>query len=334
MKSIPVTIFCGFLGAGKTTMINKLLESRKTRNPFIIINEFGSVSIDGELVTEIDPDKIYQMNNGCLCCVANNDLVSVFANVMTLIESGEANIDSVLIELSGLADPGPVIQTVLNTPYMSDYFHIDSVYTLVDVRNIREQLTLYQESLPQIAYADRVLLSKFIPERFDRRIIKELHTINPFVDVQTLDLEDLQYEQYIGLNLFEGKHEDKDDFEERLGFMMQQFNDYHHHSHEKNHCHHSSINSFTITSHQSFSVKVIEEWLHHVIKLYGERILRFKGIVGVEGYDNKLIIQGVNTWFQLDKGSRWTDIPETKIVFIGNSLPEDEIKNLLQATGI
>lgn len=179
-----------------------------------------------------------------------------------------------------------------------------------------------------------VLLSKFIPERFDRKIIKELHTINPFDDVQTLDLEDMQYEQYIGQNLFEGKHEDKDDFEERLGCMMQQFNDYHHHSHEKNHCHHSPINSFTITSNQSFSVKVLEEWLHKVIKLYGERILRFKGIVDVEGFANKLIIQGVNTWFQLDKGSRWTDKPETKIVFIGNSLPEDDIKNLLQATVI
>lgn len=154
MKPIPVTIFCGFLGAGKTTMINKLLESRKTKTPFIIINEFGSVSIAGELVTEIDSDKIFQMNNGCLCCVASNDLVSIFAKVITMIESGEANIESVFIELSGLTDPEPVIQTVLNTPYMSNYFNIDSIFTLVDVRNIREQLNLYQESIPQIAYAD------------------------------------------------------------------------------------------------------------------------------------------------------------------------------------
>ena len=326
MERIPVILLSGFLGSGKTTFLNHLVADAKDKNIFVIMNEYGDISIDAELLYEIDDEKIYEINSNCMCCVGTNELKTTFGRVITLMEQNRIRIDHIVIELSGLAEPWPIIQTITETPFLSDYFYIDSVYTLLDTVNGLKQLSKYPELKEQLLYADSILLTKAEDlANVDPDLMNQIRVINPFAPVELLALTKENYKNYFDRNLFGQKTRD---FEENLkSSLLNQ--ETHHHDHSSHR--HSDISNFVLRVPGRLSTKQIEKWLVELIKRYEDQLVRFKGIIAVEGYDHQLILQGVNTWYQLNKGRQWQEdeILQSIIVIIGHQIDKDEVEALL-----
>lgn len=325
MNSIPVTILSGFLGSGKTTFLNQMIKSNREKNIFVIMNEFGEINIDSELLVEIEDTQIYQLNNGCMCCVANNEMKSTFAKIMTLKDQGEVNIDHIVIELSGLANPEPVIRTITDTPFLCDCFYIDSVYALVDSQNGMNQLGKFEEMAPQILYADKILLTKEAQNQL-KQLMDKIHQINPFIPVEAIEFEGDVAGRYLDKNLFGQKPVAFNDYLNKWisNYSDNSPNNDHHH-------HHSDLISFAFELEASFKADQVEKWLEALIKEYGADLVRYKGLMAVEEFDHQLIVQGVHQWFQLNRGNAWkTNEPRvTRMVFIGHNLEPIRIKQLL-----
>lgn len=324
LSQIPVTIFSGFLGSGKTTLINQLMNDPDKQSTFIIMNEFGETSIDHELIAQIDQQNIYQLNNGCFCCIAKNDLVSTFAKIMTMINQKIQTIDRIVIELSGLAEPSPIIQTILKTPFLSDYFSIDSIIGVVDAKNILYQLEHYPEASHQLSYTDKVILTKWENCPNLDEVVHVLHQLNPLAEVENIVLDEIVYKKIIGLNLFQTSHTMQHSKTNVLTSVAD-----HHFNH-----HLSGVNSFSIVIFDSIEAKQVDWWLEQLIEIYGMNLMRYKGYINIQGYDHPLIIQGVNTTFHMSKGTKWKGVRKSKIVFIGTNLDQKTIMNLLMVAPV
>lgn len=364
MELIPITVLTGFLGAGKTTLINRIIKQKDTdENIVIIINEFGEVSVDSDLVMNTEED-IYEMNNGCMCCVVRQDIVDMLQNIKSINDKKNLDINHVIIETSGLADPAPIVQVILQSPELQENFVIDSVVTLVDASNALYQLSHYKEAVDQIAFTDTIMITKKEKVEIDtyNAVIREIREINPYVQITDLDIETVNMTDVIGQDLFDRALSSKEKLLEDLENMNENLEHTHHHDHDHHehdeHCHHdhehgedcdcghhhdhdhdhhdhdhmhhhhhsSGIDSFSIRTTKPLNLDKLNQWTSRLIFTYGQDLMRYKGILYIEGVDRQVVFQGVNQSFMTEYGNEWKPGEErTMLVIIGKDLPKDKI---------
>ena len=346
-QKIPVTIVSGFLGAGKTTLINKVLKEKHGEHIAVVINEFGEIGVDHQFVLDVE-EEIYQMDNGCLCCTLRTDIADMLKSILMVKEQNGIRVDRVLFETTGLADPAPIAQTFINVPFLNEHFILDAVLTVVDSKNFLYQTAHQPEPAKQVGFADKIFMSKhsLVDETIYAKVINEVRSINAFAEIQDLDARPVHMGDMFGLELFyasekkilemqehaeeeyceecghthaHGDHDhehhhhdhDHDHHDHDHDHEHEHDHDHHDHDHEHHHhhshSHHSGINSFVIETEKPLVLANINEWLNELVYIYGPELYRYKGILNVEGLDYQIIFQGVQMSFDISRGRDWKD---------------------------
>ncbi len=316
---IPVTIVTGFLGSGKTTLLNRILTERHGEKIAVIENEFGEVGIDNELLLSGD-EQIVEMNNGCICCTVRGDLIRILRELAEKREAGQLVFDRVIIETTGLADPGPLAQTFFLDEQVSQRYLLDAVVTLVDAVHSMSQLDEHEQAQSQVGFADRLLLSKtdLVDCEQIETLSQRLHQINPRANVAAVHfgqtpLADLIDVRGFNLNAV---------LEIAPGFLT----DGHHHHHK------NKIGSFVFRSDQEFDDRRLQDFLGAIARVYGPDLLRYKGVLAVSGLPYRVIVQGVHELMGASAGADWEDgeSHHSVMVFIGRDLPREIIEQGLK----
>ncbi|WP_428422034.1 CobW family GTP-binding protein [Methylibium sp.] len=333
MSLIPATILTGFLGAGKTTLLKRVLSEAHGQKIAVIENEFGEENIDNDILVTDSQEQIVQMSNGCICCTIREDLRATLTDLAAKRRKGELDFDRIVIETTGLADPGPVAQTFFMDDEIAESYLLDSILTLVDAKHAGQQLDDRQEARRQVGFADQIFLSKtdLVAKDETDALIHRLKHMNPraplkavhFGEVPLKDVFDLR-----GFNLNAKLDIDPD-------FLKTDEHDHpHDHDHEDGeHCDHPShhhahdddVKSFVFRSNRPFNPAKLEDFLGTMVNVYGPRMLRYKGVLRVQGFDKKVIFQGVHQLMGSDVGPAWApgETRSSKMVFIGIDLPKD-----------
>ncbi|HEX4086484.1 MAG TPA: GTP-binding protein [Chthoniobacteraceae bacterium] len=312
VKPIPATILTGFLGAGKTTLLNYILKQQNTYKFGIIVNEVGEIGIDGQLV-ENASDEMVQLNNGCICCTVRKDLVK---GVQRLIQRG--GFDYLLVETTGIADPGPVAQTFLNIPQLTKYVRLDSIITVVDAEQIAKQMKETETAREQIAMADFVLLNKI--DLVDEAALQDteglIRNLNPHTEIFRTDHSHVNLGQLLDMNAF--------DVDRKLA-VDPKFLD------ELEHRHHSDIASMAFKFERPFVIERLERFIQELSAR--EKVYRSKGIISIAGNPRRAIFHGVNNRFTIFWDRLWEkeEKRESQLVFIGKGLKKDAIGAALTA---
>jgi G3E family GTPase len=342
MSLIPVTILTGFLGSGKTTLLKRILTEAHGEKIAVIENEFGEENIDNEILVNDTQENIIQMNNGCICCSIREDLRGTLQVLAEKKRKGELTFDRVVIETTGLADPGPVAQTFFMDEEIAEQYLLDSILTLVDAKHAETQLNDRQEARRQIGFADQIFISKtdLVAEADVKALMHRLTHMNPrapqkavhFGEVAIQDVFDLR-----GFNLNAKldidpdflKADDRGQDHSHEGHDHAQGEQCDHPSHNAEHGHHHAhdddVKSFVFRSDKAFSPAKLEDFLGAIVNIYGPRMLRYKGVLNMEGTDRKVIFQGVHQLMGSDLGPAWAEGESkvSKMVFIGIDLPKD-----------
>lgn len=328
---IPVTIITGFLGSGKTTLMNSLLHKPHNENIAIIINEFGDIGMDHHFVLDTK-EEIFQMNNGCLCCSMRTDLAEMLHSILTVKQEQNLVVDRIIIETTGLAEPAPIAQTFIRTPFLQESFYLDSILAVVDAENAIYQFLHYEEALEQVAFSDKLLLSKteLVDETMLSNLKQKLNVLNPFADVQCIDLDSIQLTDVFDLNLFNVNSETVGAFSEKAETYYHNYQDEEHtHNHEsgdEHHHHLEEITTFTLCENEPLDMNKLDLWMNELIMTYGMDLLRYKGILSLSGVENQVIFQGVNMAFKTETGLPWDDNQRSStLVFIGKHLPVKDL---------
>ena len=331
---IPATILTGFLGSGKTTLLKRVLSESHGRKIAIIENEFGEENIDNEILVADTTEQILQLSNGCVCCTIREDLRSTLATLAEKRRKGELDFERVVIETTGLADPGPVAQTFFMDDEIAESYLLDSILTLVDAKHAQGQLDARQEARRQIGFADQIFISKseLVDEAALQALTHRIKHMNPrapqrkvhFGEVPIAEVFDLR-----GFNL-NAKLEIDPEFlnaDEHAG------HDHEHHDHEHgddcdhphHHAHDDDVKSFVFRADKAFNPAKLEDFLGAIVQVYGPKMLRYKGVLYMKGSDKKVIFQGVHQLMGSDLGPKWTpgEKKQSKMVFIGIDLPKD-----------
>ena len=307
---IPVTILTGFLGAGKTTLLNYILQQQHGYKFAIIVNEIGEIGIDGQLV-ENAREEIVQMNNGCVCCTVRTDLIK---SVQALIRRG--GFDYLLIETTGIADPGPVAQTFLNIPQLQQYVQLDSIITVVDAEQIEKQMEDVETAREQIAMADFLLINKtdLVDEAHLARIERLMGELNPHAQSFRTSQAQVNLKEVLDMAAF--------DVDRKLA-VDPKFLD------ELNHRHHHEIQSCAFTFEQPFSVDRFEAFIANLSA--NAQIFRSKGFLSIAGNPRRALFHGVNNRFTLFWDRLWEkgETRTSQLVFIGKNLEADAIRHAL-----
>ena len=244
-SKIPVTIVSGFLGAGKTTLINKVLKEKHGEHIAVVINEFGEIGVDHQFVLDVE-EEIYQMDNGCLCCTLRTDIADMLKSILMVKEQNGIKVDRVLFETTGLADPAPIAQTFINVPFLNEHFILDAVLTVVDSKNFLYQTTHQTEPAKQVGFADKIFMSKhsLVDDTIYTKVINEVRSINPFAEIQDLDARPVEMKDMFGLELFyasekkilEMQENSEEEYCEACGHTHAHGEHDHHHHHDEDHC--------------------------------------------------------------------------------------------------
>ncbi|GAB2856785.1 GTP-binding protein [Pseudoduganella ginsengisoli] len=342
MKLIPTTILTGFLGAGKTTLLNRILQENHGMKIAVIENEFGQENIDNEILVQDSKEQIVEMNNGCICCTVRGDLIVALDSLASKREAGEIAFDRVVIETTGLANPGPVAQTFFVDEKVGASYMLDAVVTVVDARHAMQQLDDNEEAQRQVGFADKLLLSKtdLVKPEEVAALTARIKRINPRAPITTSDFGKVDIKEVLdlkGFNLNEKLEIDPD-------FLAAEEHDHDHghdhehcghdhehgehcnHAHDHHHSHHTDeIAAFVFKSERPFDSAKLDEFLGGLINVYGPRMLRYKGVLFMDGADRKVVFQGVHQIMGSDLGAKWgaNDTRGSKMVFIGKNLPKD-----------
>jgi G3E family GTPase len=334
---IPATILTGFLGSGKTTLLKRVLSESHGQKIAVIENEFGEENIDNDILVADSQEQIIQMNNGCVCCTIREDLRSTLADLAEKRRKGELSFDRVVIETTGLADPGPVAQTFFMDDEIAETYLLDSVLTLVDAKHGDQQLNERQEARRQIGFADQIFISKsdLVSEADTEALIHRIKHMNPrapqrkvhFGEVPIASVFDLK-----GFNL-NAKLEIDPEFLNAETHGQAHGHDHHDHDHEHgehcdhphHHAHDDDVKSFVFRSKKAFNPAKLEDFLGAIVQVYGPKMLRYKGVLFMKGSDRKVVFQGVHQLMGSDLGPKWAPGEEkgSKMVFIGIDLPKD-----------
>lgn len=347
MALIPTTILTGFLGAGKTTLLNRILQEQHGYKIAVIENEFGQENIDNEILVQDSNEQIIEMNNGCICCTVRGDLIVALNTLMQKKQAGELQFDRVIIETTGLANPGPVAQTFFVDEEVGLHYMLDAVVTVVDAKHGMMQLDEHEEAQRQVGFADKILLSKadLVSAEEVTALKNRLVRINPRAAIcavdfgqvaiaEVLDLKGFNLNAKLDLDpdflLAEQHDHEHDHCDTDCGHEHEHKHDheheYKHGSHNHHHAHHSDdIAAFVFKSTRPFNTEKLDYFLGGLVQVYGPRMLRYKGVLYMEHADRKVIFQGVHQIMGTDIGGKWgeDETKESKMVFIGKNLPKE-----------
>jgi G3E family GTPase len=334
MSLIPATILTGFLGSGKTTLLKRILTEAHGQKIAVIENEFGEENIDNDILVTESKEQIVQMSNGCICCTIREDLREALQLLAAKKRKGLLDFDRVVIETTGLADPGPVAQTFFMDDEIAESYLLDSILTLVDAKHAPQQLNDRQEARRQVGFADQIFISKtdLVAADETEALIHRLKHMNPrapqqkvhFGDVPLKDVFDLR-----GFNLNAKLDIDPDFLKEDDGHAHHDHDHDHEHGEHCDHPHHhhhdDDVKSFVFRADRPFDPAKLEDFLGAIVNIYGPRMLRYKGVLDMKGTERKVIFQGVHQLMGSDLGPQWAEgEPRTnKMVFIGIDLPKD-----------
>ena len=334
MSLIPATILTGFLGSGKTTLLKRVLTEAHGQKIAVIENEFGEENIDGDILVTNTEENIIQMSNGCVCCTIREDLRTTLRELAEKRRKGQLAFDRVVIETTGLADPGPVAQTFFMDDEVAESYLLDSILTLVDAKHAPQQLNDRQEARRQIGFADQIFVSKTDLVTADEveALLHRIKHMNPRAPQQLVHFGAVPLNEVFdlrGFNLNAKLDIDPD-------FLSDDHDHHHHHgeacdhpSHQHDHAHHhhtdDDVKSFVYRSSRAFDPAKLEDFLGAIVNIYGPRMLRYKGVLNMRGTDRKVIFQGVHQLMGSDLGPQWAPAEDrvSKMVFIGIDLPKD-----------
>jgi G3E family GTPase len=311
-KAVPVTILTGFLGSGKTTLLERILTEKHGGRIAVIENEFGEAGIDNEILVRESDEQIVEMNNGCICCTVRGDLVRILNDLRVKREAGRLRFDRVIIETTGLADPGPVAQTFFMDEETHGYYLLDAIVTLVDAKHAPQQLDEHHEAQEQVGFADRLLISKsdLVGEEDVAALQARLKSMNPratqkLVHFGRTDLADLIDIRGFNLNAI---------LEIEPDFLTED-----HHEHD------DDVSSFVWRDTRPFALEKLEAFMDLLVKNYGQDMLRYKGVLNVTGKSRRVIFQGVHMLMGADEGAPWKagETRTSTLVFIGRKLPRE-----------
>jgi G3E family GTPase len=310
MKPVPVSILTGFLGAGKTTLLNYILRQNHGYKFAVIINEVGKIGIDGGLVEKTDDD-VLELSNGCLCCTVRKDLVK---GVQNLLKKG--GFDYLLIETTGIADPGPVAQTFLNIPQLQQFVRMDSIITVVDAEQIEKQMKETETAREQIAMADFLLLNKtdLVSEEQLQRVETKARELNPHATIFRTNQSQANLKEILDMHAF--------DLDQKLTVDPEFLN-------ELQNRHHHDIQSFSFEFERAFNVEKFEFFVQKLSEK--EKVYRSKGFLAIAGNPRRAIFHGVNNRFTIMWDRLWEKDEKrtSQLVFIGKGLKEDAIRTEL-----
>ncbi len=342
---IPTTILTGFLGAGKTTLLNRILQEDHGYKIAVIENEFGQENIDNEILVQNSNEQIVEMNNGCICCTVRGDLIVALTNLAKKREEGSLQFDHVVIETTGLANPGPVAQTFFIDEEVGAHFLLDAVITVVDARHAMQQLDEHEEAQRQVGFADKLMMSKTDLVDADQieALSMRLKRINPRAPIthvhfgrsaisEVLDLKGFNLNAKLEIDpdfLAEAEHEHEHehhhdhDHDHTCSESCAHGDEHAHHHHHHHHL--DEIAAFVFKSDRPFDVAKLDEFLGGLVQVYGPTMLRYKGVLWMDGADRKVVFQGVHQLMGSDLGAKWQDGEQrgSKMVFIGKNLPKD-----------
>src|ERR1035438_6126051 len=340
MSLIPATILTGFLGSGKTTLLKRVLTEAHGQKIAVIENEFGDENIDNEILVQDSKEQIIQLNNGCVCCSIREDLRTTLADLAEKKRKGELDFDRVVIETTGLADPGPVAQTFFMDDEIAESYLLDSILTLVDAKHGDQQLDDRQEARRQVGFADQIFISKtdLVDEQTVEALIHRVKHMNPrakqtrvnFGEVPLSDVFDLK-----GFNLNAKLEIDPE-------FLQADEHDHHDHDHDHadaehcehphHHAHDDDVKSFVFRADKPLDAGKLEDFLGAIVQVYGPKLLRYKGVLNMKGADRKVIFQGVHQLMGSDLGPKWApgEKKTSKMVFIGIDLPREILEQGLK----
>jgi G3E family GTPase len=308
---VPVTILTGFLGSGKTTLLNRILKEDHGRRIAVIENEFGEIGVDSEIIEKSD-EQIIEMNNGCICCTVRGDLIRILGTLKEKRDAGTLKFDRVVIETTGMADPGPVAQTFFTDEEIGAYYLLDSILTVVDAKHAPKQLDEFHEAQEQVGFADRILLSKtdLTNEQDTENLIKRLKRMNPRAPIKKVNFGDAPLDEVLDIRGF--------NLNAVLELDPEFLADLHHE-------HSDQVESFVFKSDKPFDGNKLEQFLSGMIQVYGPDLLRYKGVLWMKGNPRRVIFQGVHMMMGGDMGKPWAKLDKKRsvLVFIGKKLPKD-----------
>ena len=309
---IPVTVLTGYLGAGKTTLLNRILSEQHGQRYAVIVNEFGEIGIDNDLVVGAD-EEVFEMNNGCICCTVRGDLIRILSGLM----KRKDKFDAILVETTGLADPSPVVQTFFVDDDVKEKTRLDSVTTVVDAKHILLRLKDAREAEEQIAFADQIILNKtdLVTKEELARVEKAIRALNPIAPIHHTHRCEIDLEKVLGRNAF--------DLSRALELEPHLLDaDGHEHEHE------SDIRSVSLSSSLPLNGDKVTAWLQALLQQQGQNILRTKGILDIKGREDRLVFQAVHMVMEGDFQAAWKegDKRYSRIVFIGRNLDDEELQ--------
>jgi G3E family GTPase len=342
-EKVPVTVLTGYLGAGKTTLLNRILSEPHGKKYAVIVNEFGEIGIDNDLVVGAD-EEVFEMNNGCICCTVRGDLVRILDGLMRR----KGKFDAVIVETTGLADPAPVAQTFFVDENVGRKTRLDAVVTVADAKWLSDRLKDAPEAKNQIAFADVILINKtdlVSPEEL-REVEARIRGINPYAKVHRTERAQIPLHEILGRNAFDLDRildiepdfletEDDHDHHDAHGRDHGHDHDHHHHDHKHahgrgglKHYHDEEMQSVSLRSEKPLDPDKFFPWVQNLVQTEGPSILRCKGILSFKNDDDRFVFQGVHMILDGDHQRPWNkdEKRDSRIVFIGRNLPEDKIR--------
>lgn len=310
-EKIPVTVLTGYLGAGKTTLLNRILSEPHGRKYAVIVNEFGEIGIDNDLVVDAD-EEVFEMNNGCICCTVRGDLIRIIDGLM----KRKGRFDAIIVETTGLADPAPVAQTFFVDQDVADLTRLDAVVTVADAKWLQDRLADAPEAKNQIAFADVILLNKtdLVPPNALAEVERRIRTINPYAALHRTQRANVPLEAVLNRNAFDL---------ERIVEIEPDFLEPGHHHH-----HAEDIRSFSIRHDGEVDPEKFMTWIHDLTQREGPNILRCKGIMAFANEPKRFVFQGVHMILDGDLQNDWKpgEARVSRLVFIGRDLDEEAIR--------
>ena len=313
---IPVTVLTGYLGSGKTTLLNRILTETHGKRFAVIVNEFGEVGIDNDLIVDAD-EEIFEMNNGCICCTVRGDLIRIFAGLMRR----SRGFDGIVVETTGLADPAPVAQTFFVDDEVRRKTKLDAIVTVTDAKHLLEQIDRAPEAQEQLAFADVVLLNKvdLVDESGLATVERRIRKINPYATIHRTERCSLELTQILGRDAFNLDRI----LEVEPGFLTEE------HAHE----HDDEIASLSLVADEPMDPARFVSWIQDTTQRYGTDILRMKGIIAMADDDRRFVVQGVHMLIEGGSQRAWkkNEAPQSRLVFIGRDLPVDLLRQGFEA---
>ncbi|WP_036263360.1 CobW family GTP-binding protein [Methylocapsa aurea] len=338
-EKIPVTVLTGYLGAGKTTLLNRILSEDHGQKFAVIVNEFGEIGIDNDLVVGAD-EEVFEMNNGCICCTVRGDLIRIIEGLM----KRKGKFDAIIVETTGLADPAPVAQTFFVDADVQDAARLDAVVTVADAKWLAERLKDAPEAKNQIAFADVIILNKtdLVSAEELEEVEARIRAINPYASLHKTVKCAVPLEAVLGRNAFDLdrilaiepeflKAEEKHDHDHAHHDHDHHGHGHHAHEHETHglkHYHDEDMQSVALSLDGDLDPEKFMPWLNEYIQKEGASILRSKGILAFKDEPQRFVFQGVHMILDGDLQREWRPDEKrvSRLVFIGRNLKQDEIR--------